>query len=370
MNYRHSKVTTERLGNTINVATGARDENETFPNKSFPDSKIKELGIFLQDRISFYDGQFEVIAGIRYDHYKLDPKVGSAYETANPGVISPDTMSKSQFSKRLALLWHPTESNTLFFNYSEGFRAPTFSAVNVGFSNPTYGYTSRSNPSLEPESSRSYELGWNYIDDTKSFSVTGFYTDYKNFIEELQYIGRDPQTKYMIYQAVNLGKSKVYGVEAKAHMDLFTVQGGSGVIGINGSIAYAKGKEKATSNPINNVEPLTAVIGVDYNYLDQFYLGVRLKAVQGKKAKDINLSEPSAGGLPTDQLQPSAGYATVDIIAEYKPRRDVTINAGLYNIFNREYTSWSQGLMNRNVDDRRRATNPGFNAALSVKYEF
>lgn len=370
VNYRHSKVTTERLGNTINIATGLSEEKETFPNKSFPDSKIKELGIFLQDRISFYDGQFEVIAGIRYDYYKLDPKTGSVYETANPGVMAPDTMSKSQFSKRLALLWHPTEENTFFFNYSEGFRAPTFSAVNVGFSNPSYFYTSRSNPSLEPESSRSYELGWNYIDDTKSFSVTGFYTDYKNFIEELQYIGRDPNTNYMIYQAVNLGKSKVYGIEAKAHMDLFTIQGGSGVIGINGSIAYAKGKEKATNNPINNVEPLTAVIGVDYNYLDQFYLGARLKAVQGKKAKDINLSEPSSSGFPADGLQPTAGYATVDIIAEYKPRRDITINAGLYNIFNREYTSWSQGLMNRNADDLRRATNPGFNAALSVKYEF
>ncbi|GGZ80442.1 heme/hemoglobin uptake outer membrane receptor PhuR [Ignatzschineria indica] len=370
VNYRHNKVTTERDGNTINIATGMRDESETFPNKSFPDSKIKELGIFLQDRISFYEGQFEVIAGIRYDHYKMSPKLGGVYQSANPSGDQPASVSKSQFSKRVALLWHPTEENTLFFNYSEGFRAPSFSAINVGFGNPTHGYISKSNPNLKPESSKSYELGWNYIDNTKSFSATGFYTDYKNFIEERQEAARDPLTGYRVFQAINLDRSRIYGLELKGDIDLFTIQNGNGTIGINGSLAYAKGKEKGSNNPINNIEPLTATIGIDYNYLDNLYIGARLKAVKGKKAKDINLNEPSPYDLPQDPPQPGPGYATVDLIAEYKPRRDITINAGLYNIFNKEYSSWSQRLVNRDSSDLRRATNPGFNAALSVKYEF
>ncbi|WP_157953476.1 TonB-dependent hemoglobin/transferrin/lactoferrin family receptor [Ignatzschineria cameli] len=370
MNYRHNRVTTERDGNTINIATGMRDENETFPNKSFPDSTIKELGIFLQDRISLYEGQFEVIAGIRYDNYKLSPKLGGIYQDANPSGDQPVSVSKSQFSKRVAFLWHPSEENTLFFNYSEGFRAPTFSAINVGFGNPAHRYISKSNPNLRPESSHSYELGWNYIDEHQSLSITGFYVDYKNFIEERQEVAPDPVTGYRVFQAINLDKSKVYGLELKAHIDLFSTQNGNGIISLNGSLAYAKGKERGSNNPINNIEPLTATIGVDYQYLDNLYLGARLKAVQGKKAKDINLGEPSPYDLPQNPPQPTAGYATVDLIAEYKPDRNITINAGLYNIFNREYTSWSQGLMNRNTDDLRRATNPGFNVALSIKYEF
>ncbi len=370
VNYRHNKVTTERDGNTINIATGMRDESETFPNKSFPDSKIKELGIFLQDRISFYEGQFEVIAGIRYDHYKMSPKLGGIYQSANPSGDQPVSVSESQFSKRLALLWHPTEENTLFFNYSEGFRAPPFSAINVGFGNPAHRYISKSNPNLKPESSKSYELGWNYLDDTKSFAITGFYVDYKNFIEERQEVAPDPLTGYRVFQAINLDKSRVYGLELKGDMDLFTIQNGSGTIGINGSLAYAKGKEKGSNNPINNIEPLTATVGIDYNYLDNLYIGARLKAVKGKKAKEINHNEPSPYDLPLAPPQPSAGYATVDIIAEYKPQRDITINAGLYNIFNKEYSTWSQHLVNRDSSDLRRATNPGFNAAISIKYEF
>lgn len=363
LNYRHNSVSTERSGNTINIATGQSIETEKFPNKSFPDSNIKELGIFLQDRISLFDGQFEVIAGIRFDHYKLDPKSGTAFETAN-NVAPPSAISKGQFSKRLAFLWHPTEENTLFANYSEGFRAPSFSAVNVGFSNPAHGYTSRSNPNLKPETSKSFELGWHYLDDSKSFSLTGFYTKYNQFIEELNMVESRP---IMVYQAVNLDKSAIYGFEAKAHMDLFTVQGGNGVIGLNASLAYAKGREKGSKNPINSIEPLTAVLGVDYHYLDSLYLSARIKAVQAKRESDIyNKPDPRA----TAKIERSPGYATVDLIAEYKPARDITINAGIYNVLDKQYWRWSDRMTAQTAAEINRASNPGINAAFSVKYEF
>ena len=363
LNYLDSKVTTYRDGTTTSLSTGQSIETEKFPNKSFPDSKIREIGVFLQDRISLFEGQFEVIAGIRYDHYKLTPKHGTAFETANDGVLPPSSVSKGQFSKRLALLWHPIESNTFFLNYSEGFRAPTFGAVNVGFSNPAHGYTSRSNPNLKPEKSKSLELGWNYIDDKKSLALTGFYTKYNNFIEELNMVGIEPETGYMIYQAINLNKSYIYGLEAKAQMELFTIQNGSGTIGLNASLAYARGKEKGSNRPINSVEPFTAVVGIDYTYLDQIYLSARVKAVQAKKEKDISSTTFYSVGR-------SPGYATVDIIAEYKPKRDITINAGLYNILDQKYWTWSERMSATSPEAITRASSPGFNAALSIKYEF
>lgn len=366
LNYRENKVSTTRYGDTRKISDNSSVETEPFPNKSFPDSTIRELGVFVQDRISLLDGQFEVIAGLRYDHYKLSPKSGSAFETANAGVLPPSSMSESQFSKRLALLWHPTEENTIFFNYSEGFRAPTYSAVNMGFSNPAHGYTSRSNPDLKSEKSRSYELGWNYIDDHRSFALTGFYVDYKNFIEEQSLAGIDPDTGYMIFQSINLDKSRIYGFEAKAHMDLFTIQNGNGVIGLNASLAYAKGEERKTKDPINSVEPLTAVVGIDYTYLDKLYLSARVKAVQAKKEGNIaQASDPRSPQIPR-----SPGYATLDLIAEYKPQRDITINAGLYNVLDKQYWSWSEWKAAGSASARERASNPGFNAAFSIKYEF
>ncbi len=366
LNFRENKVSTTRFGDTRKLSDNHSIETEPFPNKSFPDSTIRELGIFVQDRISLLEGEFEVIAGLRYDHYKLSPQSGSAFETANAGVLPPSSMSEGEFSKRLAFLWHPTEENTLFFNYSEGFRAPTYSAVNMGFSNPAHGYTSRSNPHLKPEKSQSYELGWNYIDSSKSFALTGFYVDYKNFIEEQSLAGIDPSTGYMVFQSVNLHKSRIYGFEMKTHLDLFTTQEGSGIIGVNASLAYAKGEERKTKHPINSIEPLTAVIGLDYRYLDKLYLSARVKAVQAKKEGDISqASDPRSPKIPR-----SPGYATLDLIAEYKPQRDITINAGLYNVLNKQYWSWSEWKSAGSATARERASNPGFNAALSIKYEF
>lgn len=366
LNYRENRVSTARFGNTRQLSDQSSIETEPFPNKSFPDSTIRELGLFLQDRLSLFEGQFDLIAGLRYDHYQLSPKAGSVFETANAGVLPPSSMSKGQFSKRLALLWHPTEQHSLFFNYSEGFRAPTYSAVNMGFSNPAHGYTSRSNPDLKPEKSQSYELGWNYIDHAKSFALTGFYVNYKNFIEEQSLAGIDPDTGYMIFQSINLEKSRIYGIEAKAHIDLFTLQNGHGNIALNASLAYVKGEERKTKAPINSIEPLTAVFGVDYTYLDTLYISARVKAVQAKKEGDI----AQAGDLRTPKIPRSPGYATLDLIAEYKPQRDITLNIGLYNLLDKQYWSWNEWKNAGSASARERASNPGFNAALSLKYEF
>lgn len=374
LNYREQKVSTMRYGDDTNAPPFP--PKEKFPHQSFPDSKIRETGIFLQDRITLFDGQYEIIAGIRYDHYKLSPKMGTLYEEANPTIDAPVGMSKSRFSKRLAFLWHPNEENTFFVNYSEGFKAPSFSALNLGYGSDLYGYISRSNPNLKPESSKAFELGWNYIDDTKSFSVTGFYTKYNNFIEEQQcvancdifQINNPNHDEFQIFEAINLNKSYIYGIEAKASMDLFTIQNGSGVIGFSSSLSYAKGREKGTKRPINSVEPLTAVLGLEYSYLDQLYLSARIKGVAAKNRNDIYNSE--ADTKERNEIGRTAGYATVDLIAEYKPTRNITINGGLYNIFDKKYITWGNRMLSTSKGDINRLTNPGFNAALSIKYEF
>lgn len=381
LNFRENRISTLRDGYSFDILSGESNEEEIFPTKSFPNSKTREFGIFLQDRMSLFDGQFEIIAGLRYDYYKLSTKSESIFESSNNGQ-TPIGISKGHYSKRLALLWHPTEESTLFANYSEGFRAPTFSAVNVGYGNlnGTPPYESLPNPGLKPETSKSIELGWNYLDETKSFAVTGFYTKYDQFIEELYNVKTQPvmengqpviingrPLKLYTYQAVNLDKSHIYGLEVKAQMDLFTIQGGSGTIGFNASLAYAKGRENGTKNPINSIEPLTAVIGIDYQYLDQLYLSARIKAVRGKKNNDIYFKEdPQKFG----SLQSTPGYATLDLIAEYKPQRDITINAGLYNVLDKQYWTWGRNMMEAMPNEHYRRSNPGFNAALSVKYEF
>lgn len=363
-NYKHTKVKTLRLGDSINRTTGLSTETQAFPNKSFPDSKVQEYGLFVQDRMGFLDNMIEVIMGLRYDHYSLRVKQGGPFIEANPGTLPPVSINKGHLSKRLALLYYPTDSQTLYANYAEGFKAPGFSAINMGFSNLAHGYTTISNPDLKPEKSKTFELGWNYNDEINTASVAAFYTRYNDFIEEMSMVGTDPNTGAMIYQSVNLDKSHIYGLEAKTSLRVLELQNGDGEFRFNASAAYAKGKDNKTKEPINSVEPLTGILGVSYAYSDVAYVGLNWKLVAPKKEKDISSSLKELG------VTKMPGYGTLDLVAEYKPMKNVRINAGIYNILDKKHWTWGNRMGQTSQRTINRGTEPGINAGISVTVNF
>ncbi len=368
LSYRQNKVDSLEEGNAAN-----------FPSQSFPTSKVREWGIFFQDRIAFGDGKFELIPGIRYDHYELKPNGGTLYETARPDSFKPAKINKGQVSARLAFLYYLNDENIFFANYSEGFKAPSYRSVNVGFDNSGFisqPYLYKPNPDLEPEKSRMYEIGWNYNDEKHSAAVTAYYTEYKNFIEEQSLIEMRPvdysKAPLMIFQDINLGKSYIYGFEAKADLEVAEVLEGRGKINLMGAFAYAKGKEKeGMKRPITSIDPMKVTLGATYTQDDNLRLGIRWNIVKGKKAKDIgHVLDPRQGVYQDMGHLATPGYATVDLIGEYKPNRNLTINGGIYNLLDKEYWDWGDRMKFTNNEELRRATKPGINAALSVKYNF
>lgn len=371
ISYRQNRVDSLLQGESYRLGKDGDQDAGSFPNQGFPTSKIQEWGIFLQDRISFGDGQFELIPGVRYDHYKLKPKQGTIYESANVGAPRPESISKGQISARLAFLYHLNDENTFFANYSEGFKAPSYRSVNVGFDNSGFAfpYIYKSNPNLEPEKSRMYEVGWHYNDDKRTASVTAYYTRYKNFIEEQSLISKDP---VLTYQDINLGKSYIYGFEAKADVEVAEVLDGRGKVNLMGAFAYAKGKEKdGNKQPITSIDPMKVTLGATYTQDDNLRLGIRWNIVKGKKAKDIgHLQDPMSQVMKDQDHLATPGYATVDIIGEYKPNRRMTINGGIYNVLDKEYWDWGDRMKFTDSEELRRATKPGINAALSIKYDF
>jgi hemoglobin/transferrin/lactoferrin receptor protein len=65
-----------RDGLQTNLLTGSSSNvvlGETLPVRDFPNSRSRELGLFLQDEISMAGGNWELIPAIRWDDYQLDP---------------------------------------------------------------------------------------------------------------------------------------------------------------------------------------------------------------------------------------------------------------------------------------------------------
>ncbi|WP_254505459.1 TonB-dependent receptor, partial [Salmonella enterica] len=89
---------------------------------------------------------------------------------------------------------------SLFAGYARGFRSPPYNDVNIGLTNVAFGYTAIANPDLKPETSDGYELGLRFIAPAAYVSVSGYYNDYKDFIESNVNTGRNAQG-LMVFQS-------------------------------------------------------------------------------------------------------------------------------------------------------------------------
>lgn len=359
---RRTKAHTMRNGDSIDLYAGRSVEHETLPVQGEPDSTMLEAGLYVQDRLALYDGRVELIGGLRFDHYRLSPEKNTLYEASNPQALPPASMRESHLSKRLAVLYHPSDQHTLFANYSEGFKAPDFNDVNTAYVNDSYRVVRQANPDLKPETSRMLEVGWNYRDDQRYLSLVGYHTRYRNFIE-FKPVGRNAMG-YTVTQTVNLDRSHIYGFELKAGTDLLHFASGS-VVGASVSAAWARGRDLDTHEPIDSVDPLTFTAGLNWRQSDRFFAELRLRAVGPKRESEISQALKNQGVTRTP------GYATLDLFGEYKFNRSLVINAGVYNLLDRKYWSWNRTqLQHLRADTFHRHTQPGINAGVTLRYLF
>jgi hemoglobin/transferrin/lactoferrin receptor protein len=122
---------------------------ETFPTRAFPVTDYDVAGLLLQDSISIGEGRVMLYPAVRIDSYRLAPKADPLF----PG--TPAKQSDSHVSPKLGGIFWTTPQFGLFANYAVGFRSPTPSQVNNGFTNVIQNYRSLANPSLKPETSTS-----------------------------------------------------------------------------------------------------------------------------------------------------------------------------------------------------------------------
>ncbi len=127
----------QRDRSEFNVATGQPVRTSLiFPTKYFPESDLVEAGAYLQGEIRF--GRVTLVPGVRYDHFSLDANQADPVFIAslNP---EPADFSDGALSPKVGMAARLSDVVTLHAQYSGGFRAPPYSAINTGFTNPRGG---------------------------------------------------------------------------------------------------------------------------------------------------------------------------------------------------------------------------------------
>lgn len=304
----------------------------TFPQKLFPDTRESSSAVYLQDE--FMNERWSITPGVRFDHFSLNAdQAGFSPPSTTPAA----SLSGSATSPKLGVLLRATPQWSVYGNYAAGFRAPNAGQVNRYFENPNQFYKTLPNPNLKPEKSQNFEIGARGRLDALSFDAALFTGRYKDFIEDYAVVGgAGTAASPLVYQAINRNRVRINGFEFKGQMDWGRFAGGEWSTPFG--YGQASGKDLNTGKPINSISPWRLNAGVQYRTAAW---DLRLDAAH-RAAK--NRSDVDFTSTASQFATPSA--TTLDLSGQWRIRRDLRLNAGVYNLTDRKYWNWAdvQGL--------------------------
>lgn len=280
---------------------------------NFANAETRRADIYIENRMSFAGGRFELTPGLRYATYKIDPKPDANYQVV-PG-REPRVRKEERLLKSLGAMYRFNDNWSAWAKYGEGFKMPTAQQL----------YTSRPGffnlipaPNLRPEEVQSYEIGLRYENDQGFASLTAFNADYTDFIESFYFI---PGTNDITYR--NIGKVNIWGLEAAGAVAL----GANTQLGF--SAAWQKGEQRARPGAPKvptTLPPLKATVSLEHVFT-QYDLTV--EAV-GTFAGDVKRTDS-----PND-FKPD-GYALLDLYAKWEVRPEAFIKFGVQNVTDTRY---------------------------------
>ena len=326
LEYRERHTREFRDGLSTDLTTGVQTNvilGEVFPLRDFPNSTTKEMGAYVEDTITA--GDWTVIAALRADRFDLSPQQDAMYLEDYPfaDVVS---LSESDLSPKLGLIWHASAGTDVYLQYSHGFRAPPYSDANIGLELPVFNVRAIPNADLKSESSDGFDLGLRWQGANARAHVSLFHTRYDDFIESKVRLGPDPVSGRILFQSQNLKKTTIEGIEAGWLLR-------KGPFGFDGSAFHARGTNEETGEPLNSVGPPQLVLGISWRSANERN-ELRLRSTM---TDDWSERDETGGEL----FEPD-GYAVFDLYMTRRLGERTTLRAGFHNLTDRTYWKWSE----------------------------
>ena len=189
-------------------------------------------------------------------------------------------------------------------SYATGFRAPTF--------NELY-YPGFANPDLQPEKSRSYEIGLNWQATASTSLDLAFYRN------ELRDAIMSTAPTYLPF---NVARARVTGFEATLTHRF------SDSWGVKGSVDIKKPIDQGTDNDLPYRERFKAMAEVNFTPVEKLDLTTRI-FYGGSRYADA------------DNLKKLGSYVTADFVASYSIDAQSQLKFSVENIFDKDYQTAS-----------------------------
>ncbi len=344
-----------------------------YPGKTFPDAKVTQVGIFLQDYYDLLDN-LHITAGIRYDYFKNKPEVDQQYQNFNIANAVPATYSDEAFSPHIGMVFDATDSLSLFANYATGFRSPPVAEQYISRSIlipvPGVPHEVIPNNDLSAETSDGFEVGLRLRNDVISAEIAAYHNNYDNFIDS-QTIGFRNQPPIFVgptairqIQYQNIEEVRIKGIEfsSKIFIDSVLPDGWSG--SLNMAASFIDGKNKITDTGLNSVPPHSYVLGISLSPAEEWQFHWHLRG-----AGTADDAEPlTQQGQPLPAFEPPA-YSVQDVSIRWALNENLNVMASVYNLTNKKYWgAHSKGSNAAGNLDASAAPGRSFAASVGVRF--
>jgi hemoglobin/transferrin/lactoferrin receptor protein len=331
-----SRFDTQALAHALTYGVdGVHDDVETTDDAggfttAFTPSGTRDLyGAFVQDEVR-YGGWLRVLAGARFDSYRLE---GNGFSSDGTHLSPKATVGVT-----------PLPGIEIYGTYAEGYRAPTISETLISGIHPFPAFPILPNPNLKPEVGHTLEAGINLkYDDVlvAGDAIRGKIAIYRNEVDDFieQAFVFDPASPIFVdVQYQNVANARLEGAEIEAAYDW-----GRGFVSVAASHVEGENLEYETS--LLSVVPDRASASFGLRFLEErLTVGTRLTLVGDRTltARDIDpTGSLSPATAAADAAEAStAGYGLVDVFASYNYTDDVRASIAIDNIFDRRYRQY------------------------------
>lgn len=185
----------------LNIITGCDWINyETQSNYTPVKSEYDNLAGFILAKARLFDERLFITGGLRHDTYKLEVKKGEGTDERDDNL-----------SRNLGIAFLIIDNLKIRASYGEAFIMP--SAQQIACDYTAWGTHYIGNPDLDPETSRTYEAGFDISVKGFESDFTYFYTDYKNKIEPYS-------TGFFAKTWANISNAVIQGFDGKMSIDI------------------------------------------------------------------------------------------------------------------------------------------------------
>ncbi|MCD6527622.1 MAG: TonB-dependent receptor [Desulfuromonas sp.] len=241
---------TGNFGSTLLTAGIDWADYEVDTSWSAMETEYDSLAYILLGKTKFLNDRLIFTGGLRFDSYELDMSGDSGGE-----------QDDDDLNVTAGVAYLLNDNVKLRVNYGEAFVIPDADQLSADYVSGSTHYLG--NPDLDPEKSKTYEAGVDFIFDASKASVTYFYTDFEDKIVSVKHDG--------VKTWKNLGEATIRGCEGDFSTDLGALFSWGFGLEAYGNIVYLdEYEDDETGDDLLYISDINASYGLKFSDLNGF----------------------------------------------------------------------------------------------------